>query len=371
VGIQFLDLRREIDYLGDELLAAAERVIRSGSYVLGQEVDLFEQEFANFARTENCVTVGNGLHALELALRAWGIGEGDEVLVPANTFIATWLAVSACGAVPVPVDPDPQTLTIEARDVAARITADTAAVIPVHLFGVPSDVPAIRQSLEGRSVRVLEDAAQAHGASVGEAPVGGLGDAAAFSFYPSKNLGALGDGGAVTTNDFRMAESLRLLRNYGSSVKYRHEIKGGNTRLDELQAALLRVKLGHVEELNRLRAECARRYLELLADVPGVSVPVAPPGDRSRVWYVFNIRHERRDQLQSMLAREGIGTTIYYPEPPHLSPAYAELGYARGDFPVTEEFADTSLALPFGPHLRVDEQETIVDSVRRAALALS
>ena len=371
MGVLFLDLSREVDYLGDELLAAAERVIRSGSYVLGQEVSLFEQEFAEFARTESCVTVGNGLHALELALRAWGIAEGDEVLVPANTFIATWLAVSACGAVPVPVDPDPVTLTIEARDVANRVAANTAAVIPVHLFGVPSDVPAIRRSLEGRSVRILEDAAQAHGASVKGAPVGGLGDAAGFSFYPSKNLGALGDGGAVTTNDSGMAESLRLLHNYGSSVKYRHEIKGGNSRLDELQAALLRVKLSHLEESNRLRAECARRYLEVLVDVPGISLPAPPPEDRSQVWYVFNIRHERRDELRTMLEREGIGTTIYYPEPPHLSPAYAELGYARGDFPVAEKFASTSLALPFGPHLRVDEQETVVDSVRRAALALS
>jgi dTDP-3-amino-3,4,6-trideoxy-alpha-D-glucose transaminase len=371
VGVLFLDLSREVDYLGDELLASADRVIRRGSYILGQEVSLFEQEFASFTRTENCVTVGNGLHALELVLRSWGIGDGDEVLVPANTFIATWLAVSACGAIPVPIDPDPRTLTIEARDVAARVTDDTAAVIPVHLFGVPSDVPAIRSSLEGRSVRILEDAAQAHGASVKGAPVGGLGDAAAFSFYPSKNLGALGDGGAVTTNDSGMAESVRLLRNYGSSIKYHHEIKGGNSRLDELQAALLRVKLSHMEESNRLRAECARRYLELLTDVPGVSVPVAPSGDRSQVWYVFNIRHERRDELQSILAREGIGTMIYYPEPPHLSPAYAELGYTRGDFPVAEEFADKSLALPFGPHLRVDEQETVVDSVRRAALALS
>lgn len=323
------------------------------------------------SRTENCVTVGNGLHALELALRAWGIGEGDEVLVPANTFIATWLAVSACGAIPVPVDPDPGTLTIEPRNVVARTTTNTAVVIPVHLFGVPSDVPAIRRSLEGRSVRILEDAAQAHGASVKGAPVGGLGDAAAFSFYPSKNLGALGDGGAVTTNDCRMAESLRLLRNYGSSVKYCHEIKGGNSRLDELQAALLRIKLIHLEESNRLRAECARRYLEALADVPGISLPAPPPGDRSQVWYIFNIRYKRRDELRSMLEREGIGTMIYYPEPPHLSPAYTELGYTRGDFPVAEEFASTSLALPFGPHLRVDEQETVVASVRRAALALS
>jgi dTDP-3-amino-3,4,6-trideoxy-alpha-D-glucose transaminase len=371
VSVPFLDLRREVDYLGTELLDAAERVIRSGWYVLGQEVDLFEQEFAAFTRTENCATVGNGLHALELALRAWGIGQGDDVLVPANTFIATWLAVSACGAVPVPVDPDPETLTIEARGAAARATANTAAVIPVHLFGLPSDVPAIRRSLEGRPIRILEDAAQAHGARLNGTPAGGLGDAAAFSFYPSKNLGALGDGGAITTNDSRMAESLRLLRNYGSSVKYHHEIKGGNSRLDEIQAAMLRVKLRHVEESNSLRAECARRYLEALADVPGIALPAPAPLGRSQVWYVFNIRHARRDELRSMLEREGIGTTIYYPEPPHLSPAYAGLGYGKGDFPVAEEFAGTSLALPFGPHLRVDEQDTVVDSVRRAALALS
>ena len=371
MGVLFLDLSREVDYLGDELFAAAKRVIQSGSYVLGKEVSLFEKEFASFARTEHCVTVGNGLHALELALRAWGITEGDEVLVPANTFIATWLAVSACGAIPVPVDPDPVTLTIEARNVASRITANSAAVIPVHLFGVPSDVPAILRSVKGRSVRILEDAAQAHGATVKGAPVGGLGDAAGFSFYPSKNLGALGDGGAVTTNDPGMAECLRLLRNYGSSVKYRHEIKGGNSRLDELQAALLRVKLSHVEDSNRLRTECARRYLEMLADVPGISLPASLPEDRSQVWYVFNIHHERRDELRSILQQDGIATMIYYPEPPHLSPAYAELGYSRGDFPVAERFANTSLALPFGPHLRIDEQETVVDAVRRAALILS
>ena len=371
MSVPFLDLRREVDHLGPELLEAAERVIRDGSYVLGPEVDLFEQEFASFTRTEHCVTVGNGLNALELALGAWGTGQGDDVLVPANTFIATWLAVSACGAVPVPVDPDPETLTIEARDVAARATANTAAVIPVHLFGIASDVPAIRRSLKGRSVRILEDAAQAHGASLDGAPVGGLGDAAAFSFYPSKNLGALGDGGAVTTNDSGMAARLRLLRNYGSSVKYHHEVKGGNSRLDEIQAALLRVKLRHLEESNRLRAQCAGRYLGMLADVPGISLPAPPPVDRSQVWYVFNIRHHQRDELRSMLEREGIGTTIYYPEPPHLSPAYAELGYGRGDFPVAEQFAATSLALPFGPYLRVDEQEAVVDAVRRATLALS
>jgi dTDP-3-amino-3,4,6-trideoxy-alpha-D-glucose transaminase len=303
-------------------------------------------------------------------LRAWGIGPGDEVVVPSNTFIATWLAVSACGAVPVPVDPNPETLTVEAPEVANRITPRTAAVIPVHLFGLPCDVPAIRRALDGRSVRILEDAAQAHGASVGRAPVGGLGDAAAFSFYPSKNLGALGDGGAVTTNDSRTAESIRMLRNYGSAIKYSHEIKGGNSRLDELQAALLRVKLVHLEELNRLRAECAQRYLAELADVPGISLPSLAPGDRSQVWYMFNIRHAKRDELQSMLHRDGIGTAIYYPEPPHLSPAYADLRYARGDFPVAEAFAQTSLALPFGPHLRIDEQEIVVNSVRRAAVAL-
>ena len=284
MGVPLLDLRREVDHLLSELLAASEKVLRSGSYILGQEVRLFEEKFAAFVNTTRCVTVGNGLQALELVLRAWGIGEGDEVLVPANTFIATWLAVSACGALPVPVDPDPGTLTIEPDDVAVRATASTAAVIPVHLFGVPSDVPAIRRSLEGRSVKILEDAAQAHGAEVDGAPVGGLGDAAAFSFYPSKNLGALGDGGAVTTNDSVTAESVRLLRNYGSEVKYKHEIRGGNSRLDEFQAAFLRVKLTHLEESNRRRADCARRYFEVLADSAGsVSAPATPSRSGSGV----------------------------------------------------------------------------------------
>jgi dTDP-3-amino-3,4,6-trideoxy-alpha-D-glucose transaminase len=369
--VPYLDLAVEARALETDLTAAAQRVIRSGRYILGDEVERFEAEFAAAVGSRHCVGVGNGLDALALTLRAWGVGPGDEVVVPANTYIATWLAVSAVGAVPVPVDPDPETLTIGGAGISPRITDRTAAVVAVHLYGFPCDVAGIRRSLGGRPVRILEDAAQAHGATRDGRTVGALGDGAAFSFYPSKNLGALGDGGAVTTDDDVLEAAVRLLHNYGSRAKGHHEVAGTNSRLDEIQAAFLRVKLTHLEEWNRRRSVLAGAYLEQLGDIPALTLPSRPPAGATHVWHVFNVHHPRRDELRDALAGRGIGTQLYYPEPPHLSPAYAPLGYSAGDFPVTEHSAATGLALPLSPYLTPEQQDQVVTAVREAAAELA
>lgn len=371
MNVPFLDLSRESELLGDELVGAAVRVIRSGRFVLGPEVEAFEEEFARFVGVRHCIGTGNGFDALHLALRARGIGPGDEVIVPSNTYIATWLAVSATGALPVPIDPDPITLTIGGTGVASALTDRTAAVVPVHLYGVTSDMAGIRSAVGDRQVFVLEDAAQAHGAHIGGQRVGSLGDAAGFSFYPSKNLGALGDGGAVTTDDADLAGSVRMLRNYGSRTKYRHGVRGVNSRLDEVQAALLRIKLGHLDEWNAAREEIARSYLAGLKNVDGLSLPPVPPQGGRYAWHVFVIHHSRRDALHDALAAEGIGTQMYYPQPPHLSPAYADLSFRPGDFPIAEHSAAANLALPFSPHLQPDEQEAVIAALQRACASFA
>jgi dTDP-4-amino-4,6-dideoxygalactose transaminase len=350
MNIPFLDLKSPYLKLKEELDDAYHRVMESGWYILGEEVDAFEREFAAYGDTKHCIGVGNGLEALHLILRAMGIGHGDEVIVPANTYIATWLAVSYAGATPVPVEPDERTYNIDPASIEVAITNRTRAVLPVHLYGQPADMDPIVEIAKQYNLKVVEDAAQSHGARYKGRQVGNLGDAAGFSFYPGKNLGAFGDGGAVTTNDGELADRIRVLRNYGSHVKYYNEVKGFNSRLDELQAAFLRVKLRKLDDWNDCRKKAAACYLQELADVPGLILPEIPLWAEP-VWHLFVVRHQKRDKLQKALEWAGIKTLIHYPIPPHLSEAYSDLGYKAGDLPVAEELANTILSLPIGPGL--------------------
>jgi len=360
--VPFLDLKAPYRELQAELDAAARRVLESGWFILGEELEAFESEFAAYCGARHCVGVGNGLDALHLILRALGVGHGDEVVVPSNTFVATWLAVSYAGATPVPVEPDPQTFNLDPARLEDAITPRTRALLPVHLYGQPADMDAIREVAERRGVRVVEDAAQAQGARYRGRRAGALAAAAGFSFYPGKNLGAAGDAGAVTTDDEGLAAELRRLRNYGSPVKYRHDVKGVNSRLDELQAALLRVKLRRLDEWNARRARTARRYLQELEGVPDLALPSVPEY-ADPVWHLFVVRHPRRDALREHLERAGVGTLIHYPLPPHRQPAYAELGLAEGSLPVSEAMAREVLSLPLGPHLSEAEADHVVAAV--------
>jgi dTDP-4-amino-4,6-dideoxygalactose transaminase len=345
--IRFLDLKAIHATIADELAEAAQRVVASGWYVLGPEVEAFEAEWAAYVGAAHCVSVGNGLDALSLSLRASGVGPGDEVVVPSHTFVATWLAVAAVGAVPVPVEVDPDTYNLSAATLADSFTTRTRAVVPVHLYGQPFDSAAIGAVCDAHGVAVVEDAAQAHGARFAGVRVGGQGRTACWSFYPGKNLGALGDAGAVTTDDADLARSLRLLRNYGSSRKYIHEQAGVNSRLDEIQAALLRVKLRHLDAWNEHRAAVAKTYAAGLADAVGT--PSVPAG-ADPVWHLYVVRSPDRDALAARLAERGVETLVHYPTPPHRQAAFAALGY---DLPVADRLAAEVLSLPIGPH--VDE----------------
>lgn len=347
--IPFLDLKEPYLELKEELDAAYRRVMESGWYILGQEVEAFEQEFATYCGVKHCVGVGNGLEALHLILRGMGIGHGDEVIVPANTYIATWLAVSYAGAMPVPVEPDERTCNINPKLIEAAISDRTKAILPVHLYGQSADMDPINAIALRYGLKVVEDAAQAHGAEYKGKRVGRLGDAAGFSFYPGKNLGALGDGGAVVTNDDALAVKIRTLRNYGSRVKYYNDVKGFNSRLDELQAAFLRVKLSRLDEWNERRRKVAHRYFSELASATNLILPYVPEW-ADPVWHLFVVRYPRRDELQERLTEVGIDTLIHYPIPPHLSKAYA-LELDGTCFPITERLASTVLSLPMGPHL--------------------
>ena len=361
--IPFLDLKAPYKELKEELDSAYSRVMDAGWFVLGEEVDAFEQEFASYCKAKYCISLGNGLDALHLILRAYNIGAGHEVIIPANTYIATWLAVSYAGATVVPLEPDIHTYNLDPRRIESAITERTRAIMPVHLYGQPAKMDAILEIARKYKLKVIEDAAQAHGAFFYGRPAGTLGDAAAWSFYPGKNLGAMGDGGAVTTNDSDLAEKIRMLRNYGSRVKYYNEVKGYNSRLDSLQAAFLRVKLRHLDEWNRRRQNIARQYLDGLMELSDIIAPVVLDGVEPS-WHLFVIRHARRDALQNHLKQAGIDTLIHYPVPPHLSEAYSDLGSRAGDYPITEEIAQTILSLPMGPHLAQESVETVVDELK-------
>lgn len=363
--VPFLDLEAPYRELKEELDSAYASVMESGWYVLGQEERAFEREFAAYCEAGECVGVANGLDALHLILRAYGIGEGDEVIVPANTYIATWLAVSHAGASPVPVEPNENTFNLEPDLIEAAVTSRTRAIIPVHLYGQPADMDPICEVARTHGLKVVEDAAQAHGARYRGRRVGGLGDAAGFSFYPGKNLGAVGDGGAIVTSDAELAERARLLRNYGSRTKYHNEVRGFNSRLDELQAAFLRAKLRSLDEWNVRRGDLAARYLEALGDVADLALPFVPEW-ADPVWHLFVVRHPRRDELRRRLEELGVGTLIHYPISPHLSGAYADEGWKEGDFPATERMAAESLSLPMGPHLSAEQASEVVSAVEES-----
>jgi dTDP-4-amino-4,6-dideoxygalactose transaminase len=365
VNIPFLDLKSPYVELKDELDAAYTRVMKSGWYILGEEVDLFEKEFAQYCGASHCVGVGNGLEAMTLILRAYNIGPGDEVIVPSNTYIATWLAVSHVGATPVAVEPDPRTYNIDPARIEAAITPRTRAIMVVHLYGQTADMDPIIGIARAHNLKIVEDSAQAHGARYRETAAGHLGDASAWSFYPSKNLGALGDAGAITTNDAELADKVRVIRNYGSRVKYDNEVKGYNSRLDELHAALLRVKLRKLNEWNARRAAIANTYLSHLRDNSAFVLPHVPEW-ATPSWHLFVVRHEERNRVARALSESGIGTLIHYPTPPHLSGAYSESTDRRDQFPIAKLIADTVLSIPIGPHLSVDSAEIVVDALSAA-----
>jgi dTDP-4-amino-4,6-dideoxygalactose transaminase len=361
-GVPFLDLLAPHEELREELDEAIARVISSGWYLLGDELASFEHEWASYVGAGHCVGVANGLDALRLGLEALGIRAGDEVIVPSNTYIATWLAVTQVGATVVPVEPDARTYNLDPARVEAAITSRTRAVLPVHLYGQPADMAPIRAVAEAYGLIVFEDAAQAHGARYHGTRVGTGSNAVAWSFYPGKNLGALGDAGAITTDDAVLADRLRVLRNYGSREKYRNEVRGYNSRLDEIQAAVLRVKLRHLDNWNGRRATSAARYGCELASA-GLILPEVPVWAEP-VWHIYVVRSRHRDALRAHLATNGIGTLIHYPIPPHHQKAYADLGFPADAFPIAREIAAEALSLPLGPHLTPLQQDAVIDAVR-------
>jgi len=364
--IPFLELASTYAELKADIDAAIERVLTKGWYILGEEVAAFEREFAEYVGARHCVGVGNGLEALRLVLRAWDIGRDIEVIVPSNTYIATALAASEVGATPVFVEPDPSTHNLDPARLEAAITSRTRAVIPVHLYGLPSDMEPINAIALKRGIKVLEDAAQAHGATYKGRKAGALGDAAAWSFYPSKNLGAIGDAGAVTTDDDTLADKLRVLRNYGSRVRYHNEVAGVNSRLDELQAAILRVKLRKLDEWNTRRRKLAEAYHDGLRGAELV-LPVEPDGARS-CWHLYVVRVRNRERVAQALADAGIGTLVHYPVPPYRSPAYASLGIGAGRFPIADRLADEVLSLPLGPHLGRQQVDQVIATLTASSL---
>lgn len=357
--VPFLDLHASYIELKQELDDAYRRVMESGWYILGNEVTEFEKEFSAYCGTDYCIGVANGLEALTLVLRAWGIGPGDEVIVPSNTYIATWLAVTHTGATPVPVEPREDTCNINPELIEAAITGRTKAILPVHLYGQTADMDSICAIARRHNLKVLEDAAQAHGAWYKGKKAGALGDAAGFSFYPGKNLGAFGDGGAVTTGDAELAEKIRCLRNYGSHKKYENDTVGFNSRLDELQAALLRVKLRYLDGWNRRRDLIAQWYLQALPHLfPDLILPTAS-ADCRPCWHLFVVRTKERHAFQQKLTDHGIGTLIHYPIPPHLQKAYSDMQFTSGEFPLAESLAHEVISLPMYPQLEIELLEKV------------
>lgn len=360
--IPFVDLRSQYRQIKDEVDPAVLAVMQRGDFILGGAVSEFEREFAEYCGVKYCIGVDSGYSALELIVRAYDIGPGDEVITAANTFIATTLAISNAGATPVLVDCDPRTCNIDVTRIEAAITPRTKAIMPVHLYGQPADMDAIMAIARRHNLFVFEDAAQAAGAHYKGRRAGSLGDAAGFSFYPGKNLGAYGDGGAVTTNDEAIAEKVRLLRNIGQKIKYHHDIKGFNRRLDTMQAAVLRVKLPYLDDWNASRRRAAATYADLLAGLP-VIVPTTAD-DVEHIFHLYVIRLAGRDALMDYLKEKGIATGLHYPIPIHLLPAYAELGHKRGDFPVTEAYADEIVSLPIFPELDDEKVAYVANAIR-------
>lgn len=358
--VPFLDLKHSHDAIDSDLNDAFKRVLSSNSFIMGGELESFESEFAEYCGVSHCVGVGNGLEALHLTLLAYDIGHGSEVIVPSNTFIATWLAVSQTGATPVPVEPLEGTHNIDPLQIEAVITKRTRAIIPVHLYGQPADMDPINQIASKYGLVVIEDAAQSQGARYKGKRAGSLGHAAATSFYPGKNLGCLGDGGAVLTNDSSIAHRLRQLRNYGSSIKYHHEVMGFNSRLDELQAAVLRVKLKHLDDWNEMRRKVANEYSERLAELD-LKLPLVPDF-ADPVWHLYVVRTRCREQMQAHLLNKGVGTIVHYPIPPHMQGCYK--GQKWRDLPVSEKLAGEVLSLPIYPGMNEQAVDRVVDAIK-------
>jgi dTDP-4-amino-4,6-dideoxygalactose transaminase len=363
--VPFLDFVGPYEELKAELDEAYFRFMRSAWYILGKEVEAFEQEYAQYCGSKYCIGVANGLEALHLLLRAYGIGVGDEVIVPSNTYIATWLAVSYADARPVPVEPDPRTSNIDPARIESALTSKTKAIMPVHLYGQPADMDPMMDIARKHGLKVIEDNAQAQGARYKGRRTGSLGHAAGHSFYPGKNLGALGDAGAVTTDDPQLADRVRTLRNYGSKKKYYNDVKGYNSRLDELQAAFLRVKLKKLDEWNHRRKTVAERYQKALPRSNDLVLPFVPAW-ADPVWHLYVVKTPHRDVFQQKLTDRGIGTLIHYPVPPHLSGAYANGVWPAGTFPIAEQLANTVLSLPIGPHLTNEQAEIVIAQVTGA-----
>jgi dTDP-4-amino-4,6-dideoxygalactose transaminase len=358
--IKFLDLGCAHKECYEEFVSAFRRDLKQSQFVLGPNVGCFESEFAAYCETSECISVGNGLDALILILRALGVGHGDEVIVPSNTFIATWLAVSAVGATPIPVDSEFRTRNIDPNLLERSISDRTVAIIPVHLYGLPAEMNAILKLAAKYNLKVIEDAAQAHGARYHGKRVGSLGDAAAFSFYPGKNLGALGDGGCVTTNNKDLADTIRSLRNYGGNKKYVHSLKGLNTRLDEVQASFLRIKLKRLDAWNDERRDLASLYQRLLNGALGDGLPTIP-GHSEPVWHIYSIQHQHRDNLRSWLSSNCVETGIHYPTPPHKQICFSD--YADRKLPVAEKLSETQLSLPIYPGLHESDVERIAELI--------
>lgn len=361
--IPFLKLERMHAEIRNEILSAFEKIYDKNIFILGDSVTAFEREFAKYCNVAHCISCGNGLDALSIILRGYDIGEGDEIIVPSNTYIATSLAVSYVGAKVVLVEPDIKTFNIDVNKIEAAITSRTKAVIAVHLYGRPAETDKIKLLCKKYNLKLIEDAAQAHGAIYGGKKAGNLGDAAGFSFYPGKNLGALGDGGAILTNDDILAKKVQAIRNYGSTIKYYNEYKGVNSRLDEIQAGFLSIKLKYLDKWNFDRQKTAKLYLEGINNNK-IILPYVDSAQES-IWHVFPIRTEFRDDLQSYLKTNGIGTLIHYPVPIHLQKAYKDLGYKPGDFKVAEDISNTELSLPLWYGMNKNEINYIIDTLNK------
>ena len=361
--IPFLNVKEDYFELEQELKKAADKVFKKGWYILGDEVTNFEAEFAAYTQSRHCIGVGNGLDALTLILMAYDVKSGDEVIVPSNTYIATALAVSRVGAKVIFVEPEKTTHNLDPTLIEKSVTKNTKAIIPVHLYGLPADMDPINCIAEKYQLKVIEDACQAHGSEYKGRKAGSLGNAAAFSFYPGKNLGAFGDGGAITINDDNLAEKIRSLRNYGSQEKYFNAYQGINSRLDELQAALLRVKLKYLDDWNLRRRKAAEEYQSGLSTLEGLALPIEPDGFKS-CWHLYVVQSKNRDQLQKKLSTQGIGTLIHYPLPPYQQEAYSNLKIKTGTFPIADELGENVLSLPMGPHLDTESANYVCQMIQ-------
>ena len=362
-NIPFVDLKKQYQSISKEIDAAIYDVLQKGWFILGDNVVTFEEEFAKYCNTKYAIGVASGTDALTLSIEALGIGEGDEVITVPNTFIATVDAISRNRAKPVFVDIDSETYNIDVDKIEEKITDKTKAIIPVHLYGQPADMDSIVKIAREYDLKIIEDGCQAHGSEYNGKKVGSLGDVGCFSFYPGKNLGAYGDGGIVVTNNFEIAEIIRILRNYGQKIKYHHDIVGYNSRLDEIQAAVLRVKLKYLDKWNELRRLHSKEYNEFLSEISGIVLPFSEENVK-HVYHLYVIRCENRDAIQEKLSSKGISTGIHYPVPIHLQLAYTKLGYCKGDFPITEEYVKKIISLPIFPELTFDEVRYVSEQIK-------